>query len=175
VLTLASLIVVGIVGVPGSRLLGELPLVVCGIAATSVPMAIGIAILRHHLYDIDRIISRSIGWATISAILVATFALVVVGLQAGLAAVTQGETVAVAASTLVAFTLFQPVRRRVQRGVDRLFDRGQLDAEQTAGEFARRVRDQVDLLAIRLSLVGSVDRSVRPTTAGVWLRPRKIS
>ena len=80
-------------------------------ALLALPLAIGIAILRYRLYDIDRIISRTIGWAVVSGLLVAAFAILVVGLQAALVGFTQGETLAVAASTLVAFALFQPVRR----------------------------------------------------------------
>ena len=79
--------------------------------------AIAVAVLRYRLYEIDRIISRTLSWATVTAVLVVVFAGLVVGLQALLTDVTQGQTLAVAASTLAAFALFQPVRRRVQRGV----------------------------------------------------------
>ena len=105
---------------------------VFGFAGALVPIAIGIAILRYNLYDIDRLVSRSIGWASVTAILVTVFGVAVVGLQAVLESVTQGDTVAIAASTLVALALFQPVRRRVQTAVDRHFDRARYDAERTA-------------------------------------------
>jgi len=108
--------------------------------------------------------------AIVTALLVAVFAALVVGLQAALAGVTQGQTLAVAASTLIAFALFQPVRRRVQRAVDRRFDRARYDSEQTAAAFAERLRHQVDLDAVARDLTGSVERTLRPTTLGLWLK-----
>ena len=92
------------------------------------PIAVGIAILRYRLYDIDRLIARTVSWALVTGTLVIVFAGVIVALQAVLVDVTQGQTVAVAASTLVAFALFQPLRRRVQSAVDRRFDRARYDA-----------------------------------------------
>ena len=87
-----------------------------------VPVSVWIAITRYRLYELDRLISRTIGWAIVTGILVAVFALLVVALQAALAPVTDESTLAVAASTLVAFALFQPLRRRVQQAVDRRLD-----------------------------------------------------
>ena len=110
-----------------------------------MPIVIGIAILRYRLYEIDRIISRTIGWAIVTGLLVAVFAGLVVALQAVLAPVTKENTLAVAASTLVAFALFQPLRRRVQRAVDRRFDRARYDGQRTVGAFAERLRNEVDL------------------------------
>ena len=118
-------------------------LVFTGLLAT--PVAIGIAILRYRLYEIDRLISRTIGWAVVTGILAAVFVVLVVTLQAILTPVTDESTIAVAASTLVAFALFQPLRRRVQQAVDRRFDRARYDGERTAAAFAERLRDQVDL------------------------------
>ena len=92
-------------------------------AVAALPVAIGVAILRYHLYDIDRIISRTVSWAVVSAALVAVFIGGVLALQTVLAGVTQAQTLAVAASTLLAAVLFQPLRLRVQRAVDRRFDR----------------------------------------------------
>jgi hypothetical protein len=135
-----------------------------------LPISIAIAVLRYRLYEIDRLISRTIGWAVVTGVLVAVFALGVIGLQTVLAGFTQGETLAVAASTLIAFALFQPVRRRVQRAVDRRFDRARYDGERTAAAFAERLRDQVDLATLRQTLVATTDEAVRPVTAAVWLR-----
>jgi len=98
------------------------------------------------------------------------FAGLVVGLQALLTDVTQGQTLAVAASTLAAFALFQPVRRRVQRAVDRRFDRARYDSELTAAAFAERLRTEVDLEAVAGDLTGSVDRALRPSALGLWLK-----
>ena len=134
------------------------------------PLAIGIAVVRYRLYEIDRIISRTIGWALVTGLLVAVFIGGVLALQALLADFTQGQTLAVAASTLVAFALFQPVRRRVQRAVDRRFDRARYDGERTAAAFAERLRDEVDLVTLAAELQGTVGAAVRPTISSLWLR-----
>ncbi len=140
------------------------------LAYAAVPSAIAVAVLRYRLYEIDRIISRTLSWATVTAVLVVVFAGLVVGLQAALTSVTQGQTLAVAASTLVAFALFQPVRRRVQRAVDRRFDRARYDSELTAAAFAERLRTEVDLEAVAGELTGSIERALRPSSLQLWLR-----
>ena len=135
-----------------------------------VPLTIGIAVLRYRLYEIDRIVSRTIGWAIVTGVLVTVFAAVVVALQAVLASVTDENTLAVAASTLVAFALFQPVRRRVQRAVDRRFDRSRYDGERVVAAFAARLRDQVDLRTLEVEVARVAIETVRPTSTAVWLR-----
>jgi hypothetical protein len=144
--------------------------ILASVATALIPIAIGIAILRYRLYEIDRVISRTIGWAIVSGMLVAVFVGGVFALQAILAGFTQGETLAVAASTLVAFALFQPLRRRVQRVVDHRFDRARYDGERTAAAFAERLRDEIDLARLRESLALTARDAVRPTVASVWLR-----
>ena len=136
-----------------------------------MPVAIGIAILRYRLFEIDRIISRTIGWAIVTGVLGAVFAATVMGLQTVLSNITQGETVAVAASTLVAFVLFQPVRRRVQSVVDHRFNRARYDAEQTAAAFAERQRDQVNIAGLKVDIAGTIDSALQPQAVGVWIRP----
>jgi hypothetical protein len=136
----------------------------------ALPIVIGIAILRYRLYEIDRIISRTIGWITLTAILATVFAAVIVGFQALIAPVTENNTMAVAASTLVAAALFQPLRRRVQRAVDRRFNRSRVDAERTVDAFAEEVRNDVDLAALRSALRATADDAVRPASTAVWLR-----
>jgi len=84
--------------------------------------------------------------------------------------VTQGQTLAVAASTLVAFALFQPVRRRVQTLVDRRFDRARYDGDRTAAAFAERLREQIDLAGLEVDIARVVDGALRPATFGVWIR-----
>ena len=138
-----------------------------------IPIAVGIAVLRYRLYDIDRLISRTVSWAILTGGIVALFALLVVGLQAALAGITQGQTLAVALSTLVAAALFQPARRRVQGAVDRRFDRGRYDAERMAAAFAERLRDDIDLDALTGDLRTTVGRAVRPTSAAIWLIERE--
>lgn len=135
-----------------------------------VPLAMGVAILRYRLYEIDRLISRTIGWAIVTGLLVAVFAGAVVGLQALLAGFTQGQTLAVAASTLVAFALFQPVRRQVQRAVDRRFDRARYDAERTAGAFADRLRDETDIETVTADLTATTRAALAPAGLGIWIR-----
>jgi hypothetical protein len=136
----------------------------------AIPITIGIAILRYHLYEIDRIISRTIGWALVTGMLVVVFAAFVVTLQAVLAPVTKENTLAVAASTLIAFALFQPLRRRVQRAVDRRFDRARYDGERIVAAFAGRLRDQVDLGSLEEEMARVAHEAVRPSGTAVWLR-----
>jgi hypothetical protein len=135
-----------------------------------VPVSVGIAVTRHRLYEIDRLISRTIGWGLVTGALVAIFAGTVVGLEAILSGVTQGETLAVAASTLVAFALFQPLRRRIQTAVDRRFDRARYDGEQTLTAFAERLRNEVDLPNLERDIARIVVSSLRPASISVWIR-----
>ena len=138
-------------------------------ALIALPMAIGVAILRYRLYEIDRLVSRTIGWAVVTGVLAVVFVALVVTLQAVLAPLTKENTLAVAASTLVAFALFQPLRRRVQRAVDRRFDRARYDGQRTVDAFAGRLRTEVDLPTLREALAATADEAVRPSTAIVWL------
>ena len=142
------------------------------IAMFALPIVIAIAVLRYRLYEIDRIISRTLGWAIVTGVLVAVFAGAVVLLQAVLAPFTNENTLAVAASTLIAFALFQPLRRRVQRAVDRRFDRARYDGQRIVDAFATRVRNDVDLGSLRSSLAATADQAVRPASASVWLTVR---
>jgi hypothetical protein len=141
------------------------------LSLAALPVAIGIAVLRYRLYEIDRIVSRTIGWTLVTGVLGAVFAGMVVGLQAILTGITQGQTLAVATSTLVAFVLFQPVRRRIQAVVDRRFNRASYNAERTAAVFAERLRDQVNLAGLKVDIAGTVDSAFRPRAVGVWIRP----
>ena len=126
------------------------------VAYPTLPLAVYLAITRYRLYEIDRIVSRTVGWAMVTGLLLAVFAAGIVSFQAILAGITQGQTLAVAVSTVMAFGLFQPVRRRVQRTVDRRFDRARYDGQRMTAVFADRVRNQVDL--IRLSRRARGDR-----------------
>jgi hypothetical protein len=139
-------------------------------AISLIPVAIGIAVLRYRLYEIDRIISRTIGWAVVTGLLVGSFVLLVLGLQAVLAPLTGGSTLAVAGSTLVVAALFAPVRSRVQRAVDRRFDRSRYDGERLLADFGERLRDEVDLVTISRDARATVDAAVRPATVELWLR-----
>lgn len=136
-----------------------------------VPVAIWVAVTRHRLYEIDRLISRGLSWAVLSGLLVAVYAGAVLVLQTVLGDVIQGQTVAVAGSTLLAAALFQPLRRRVQAAVDHRFNRAHYDAERTATDFAERLRDEVDVDHLRTALATTAGGAVDPTGVGVWLRP----
>jgi hypothetical protein len=148
----------------------EVGLTVFGFAGAGVPVAIAIAILRHHLYDIDRIVSRTIAYAIVSAILGIVVGGVIVLLSTALAAYTEGQTIAVAASTLIAFAAFQPVLRRVRAEVDRRFDRARYDSERTVAEFADRLRDQIDLADLSSDLDATIHEAIAPRSFGIWLR-----
>ena len=140
------------------------------LAFPSVPIAIGIAVLRYRLYDIDRIISRTISYGVVTVTLVGVYAGLILLLQAPLSAVTGGETVAVAASTLVAAGLFQPLRRRIHGAVDRRFNRARYDAERTAAAFSDDIRDEVDPSRARSALLAAVDSAIKPQGVAVWIR-----
>jgi hypothetical protein len=136
----------------------------------SVPVAAGIAVLRYRLYDIDLLINRTLVYGATSAAIAATFFIGIVALQALLRPLTAGSELAIAASTLVSFALFQPIRRWVQDAVDRRFDRSRYDAARTLDLFADRLRDEVDLDALREDLLASVRATMAPTHTSLWLR-----
>ena len=138
-----------------------------GIAA--LPVCIGVAILKYHLYDIDRIISRTLAYAIVTGLLV--------GVYAGLVLLTTEvfkfhSAVAVAASTLTAAALFNPVRRQVQLRVDRRFHRARYDADQMVAGFAARLKDTVDLDSVRDDLAGVVHQALEPAHVSVWINER---
>jgi hypothetical protein len=174
----AAVLMMGTLGVTASQgfasregTSAEWPLVSYALAATTMPIAIGIAILRYRLYAIDRIISRTISYGVLTAVLVAVFASVVVGLQTVLTPFTGGDTLPVAASTLVVFALFQPLRRRVQSMIDRRFDRARYDGEKTIAAFSARLRDNVDLESLAAEVRSVVGATIAPVSVGLWLRP----
>jgi hypothetical protein len=140
----------------------------------SFPIGIAIAILRYRLYDIDRVVSRTIGYAIITGILGATFVgsvlLVQTVVDSLLPQVTETGTPAVAASTLAAAALFQPLRRRVQATVDRRFDRARVNRDRSIVRLGERLRDAVELDGIRADVLDTIDATIRPANATVWLR-----
>ncbi|MGH3203478.1 MAG: hypothetical protein ACRDP5_15695 [Streptosporangiaceae bacterium] len=136
----------------------------------AVPVSMGVAILKYRLYDIDRVLSRTLAYAIITGLLI--------GIYAGLVLLAQqvlrfSSPVAVAASTLVAAALFNPVRRRVQHAVDRRFNRARYDADQTVAAFAARLQDAVDLDAVRDDLAGVVHAALEPVHLALWTAPRE--
>lgn len=143
-----------------------------GLSVSAIPIAIAIAILRAHLYDIDVLINRALVYGGTTAGIAAAFFAGIVVLQAILRPITSGSELAVAASTLVSFALFQPLRRRVQEAVDRRFYRSRYDAARTLDAFSVRLRDEVALDAVRADLLDAVRETVQPAHASVWLRER---
>ena len=135
-----------------------------GLAA--LPVSIGVGILRYRLYDIDRIISRTLAYTLVTGLLVGAYAgLVLLATQV----LSVRTPVAVATATLAAAALFTPLRMRVQRVVDRRFNRARYDADQTVAAFAARLKDAVDLDSIRDDLAGTVHQALEPAHVSVWV------
>jgi hypothetical protein len=136
------------------------------LAVLVFPMAIGIAVLRYRLYEIDRLVRRTVSYAVVAALL----ALVYLGGVAALGALVGSENpLAVAGATLAAAALFNPLRRRVQRWVDRRFDRGRYDAARVVEGFSARLRHEVDLEGLTIDLTAVVGSTLRPATVSVVL------
>jgi hypothetical protein len=138
-----------------------------GIGLAALPVGIGVGILKYRLYEIDRIISRTLAYAIVTGVLV--------GVYAGLVLLATGvlrfhSSVAVAVSTLAAVGLFNPLRRRVQHAVDRRFNRARYDADQTVTAFAARLKEAVDLDSVRDDLAAVVDKALEPAHMSVWIR-----
>ena len=141
---------------------------VSSLGIVALPVALGIGILKYRLYEIDRLISRTLSYAIVTGLLV--------GVYVGMIALTThliplSSSVGVAASTLVAVGLFTPVRRRVQRRVDRRFNRAQYDAEAMVATFSTRLRDAVQLETVRSDLLDVVNAAVEPSQVSLWIRP----
>jgi hypothetical protein len=143
-----------------------------GLLFMNVLVSMGIAILRYRLYDIDLLINRTVVYGATSATIVIAFLVGVLTLQALLRSFTGGSELAVAASTLASFALFQPIRRRVQDTVDRRFYRARYDASRTLDNFAKRLSNEVDLDALRSDLLDAVHETMAPASMSLWLRER---
>jgi hypothetical protein len=142
------------------------------IAIAGIPISIGIAILRYRLYDIDRVINRTLVYGLLTAILGGAYAAVVLlfgQLAGGIGAAPPSW--AVAGATLAVAALFQPARRRIQQAVDRRFNRRKYDAARTIEAFATRLRDEIDLDTLSAELLAVVNQTMQPTTVSLWLRP----
>jgi hypothetical protein len=142
--------------------------VLTAVGALALPVSIGFGIMKFRLYDIDRIISRTLAYAIVTGLLI--------GVYAGLVLLATGvfgfhNSVAVAAATLVAAALFNPVRHRVQHAVDRRFNRARYDADRTVAAFAARLQDAVDLGTVRSDLLNTVDQALEPAHVTVWTAP----
>jgi hypothetical protein len=130
------------------------------------------AVLRYRLYDIDRLINRTLVYGSLTAILGLGYAGIVLGLGQLFGGVTKDPpSWTVAAATLAVAAVFQPARRRIQRAVDRRFNRRRYNAARTIEAFSARLRDEIDLDTLSAELLGVVRQTMEPTTASLWLRP----
>jgi hypothetical protein len=136
-------------------------------AVLCVPAGVAVAVLRYRLWDLDRLVSRTVTYTLVTALLVIPYLLVV---PTASKLVEGSGSLAVAAATLTVAALFQPLRRRVQELVDRRFNRRRYDATRTVQGFATRLRDQVDLDALSAELLAVVDQTMQPTRTSLWLR-----
>jgi len=132
----------------------------------AIPLSVGVAVLRYRLFDIDRIVSRTLAYAIVTGLLVGVYAGIVL---LATDVVSINAPVAVAASTLAAAALFNPLRRRVQRVVDRRFNRARYDADKTVAAFTVRLKDAVDLDSVRDDLLSVVQQALEPAHLSVWL------
>ena len=166
----AAVAVLGAAVALGGLAVGATAQVTWAISSTFavMPLAIGAAILRYRLYDLDHIISRTLGYGLLTVLLGGGYAGVVLGLGQLLG---RNSSLAVAAATLAAAVVFQPARRRVQAVVDRRFNRRRHDAAQKIAAFSDRLREQVDLDTLTADLLAVVDQTMQPTQASLWLRP----
>ena len=157
---------IAVIAIPLAALLGS-GVPIAGIAA--LPVGIGVGILKYRLYEIDRIISRTLAYALVTGLLVGVYAgLVLLATRV----LSVSSPVAVAASTLAAAALFNPLRRRVQRAVDHRFNRARYDADKTVAAFAARLQDAVDLDSVRADLAGVVRQALEPAHVSVWMSER---
>jgi len=140
-----------------------------GTCVALLPLATGASVLRYRLYDLDRIISRTLAYGLLTVLLGGGYAGVVLGIGQLLG---RDSSLVVAMATLAVAAMFQPTRRRIQALVDRRFNRRRYDAAQTIQAFSERLRQQVDLDSLTAELVGLVEQTMQPTQVSLWLRPQ---
>ncbi len=148
--------------------------IVSGLSLAAIPVSALIAVTRYRLYDIDRIINRTVVYTALSATLALVYVAVVGAIRAAAGQFLGEEQVPVAISTLLVAALFQPARRRIQLAVDRRFNRQRYDAIRTLQKFNLHLREQTDLDALESSLLDAIGSTMHPRTAALWLRqPRQ--
>jgi len=172
VLSVAGIVVLSVAsGANGSPSLSRQAVEVASVLMiVALPVSIGVGILKYRLYEIDRIISRTLVYGALTAVLGAAYVGLVLAGQALFSSFAGGSNLAIAISTLVVAALFLPVRARVQAFVDRRFYRRRYDAQRTLERFGARLREQVDLDALRGGLIEVVDEAMQPEHVSLWLR-----
>ncbi|MGY1699360.1 hypothetical protein [Geodermatophilus sp. SYSU D00766] len=153
----------------------DVGVVYAAVAFAAVPVAIGIAVTRYRLFDIDRIVSRTVSYGVLTGGLLVLYLVAVTALRPLLTPLTGTSDLAVVVSTLAAAAAFGPVRRRVQAAVDRRFDRSRYDAARAVDAYARRLRTEVDLQAVTAGLRDTVTTTVGPQRVGLWLRDDAVA
>jgi hypothetical protein len=162
----------GVYGATGVRWTWQVGITLLAIGLVGTPIAVGIAISRHRLYEIDTLINRTLVYGALTAALALLYFGGIVLLQSVFVALTgQQSTLAVVASTLLIATLFNPLRRRIQAFIDRRFYRRKYDARKTLEAFYAKLRDETDLDRLGVDLVEIVSETMQPAHASLWLRP----
>lgn len=175
---LAFAMVVAVVSAVGNGILYETGneaagQIIFGLGFFWLPVALGVAILRHNLYDINRLVSRTVAYGLVSAAVMAVYLASVTALTALTSPMTSHSPITVAAATLLAGFAFQPLRRRIQRAVDRRFNRARYDAQRTVDSYRGRLRDELDLDAIADGLLGAARATLEPSVVVVWFQPQR--
>jgi len=168
---LVSAIIFGLASSAAFDVIGGYAWIPALIAYPLTPIAIGVAVMRYRLFEIDRIISRTIAYAGVSAVLFAVFGGVIIAIQSVLGSAVRGNSLAVAISTLVVAALFNPVRLRMQRLVDRRFNRSRYDHDQALAAMVVELRDVVDVDRLTDTVGAVIRRTVEPSSLAIWRRP----
>jgi hypothetical protein len=140
------------------------------VAISGIPIASGVAVIRHQLWDIDIIVRRTLVYGGVSALLAGVYFGIVIALGQVFGPLTRGNDLAIAGSTLAVAALFRPVRKRIQTFVDRRFYRRRYDAQRTLETFSARLRDEIDLDSLRAELLAAVDETMQPAGVSLSLR-----